>query len=92
MSNTSTTAIAHPPASVADWLTGFLAELLDVTPDQIDPATGLDMLGVDSATTLVICAKARDELGVPLRPREVFDHFTVDALVRHLTARQPVGV
>ncbi|MEU1406606.1 acyl carrier protein [Streptomyces sp. NPDC005728] len=88
----SNTAIAHTPVPVVDWLTGFLAELLDVTPDQIDPATGLDLLGVDSATTLVVCAKARDELGVPLRPREVFDNFTVEALARHLTARQPAGV
>ncbi|MEU2061639.1 acyl carrier protein [Streptomyces sp. NPDC013455] len=85
----SNTACAHTPVPVVDWLTGFLAELLDVTPDQIDPATGLDLLGVDSATTLVVCAKARDELGVPLRPKEVFDHFTVDALARHLAARRP---
>ncbi|MFH7338933.1 acyl carrier protein [Streptomyces sp. KHY 26] len=88
----TTTASPHTPQSAVDWLVGFIAELLDVAPDRIDPATELGLLGVDSATTLVICAKARDELGVPLRPKEVFDHFTVDALAAHLAVRRPAGV
>ncbi|GAA2511972.1 MULTISPECIES: acyl carrier protein [Actinomycetes] len=88
----TTTASPHTPDSAVDWVVGFIAELLDVSPDQIDPATELGLLGVDSATTLVICAKARDELGVPLRPKEVFDHFTADALAGHLAARLRAGV
>ncbi|MFF2506418.1 acyl carrier protein [Streptomyces sp. NPDC058067] len=74
------------------WLVEFLAEVLDVRQDEIDPATGLDALGVDSATTLVICAAVRDELGIPVRPRDVFDHFTPQALSRHLTAQLPARV
>ncbi|OIJ63731.1 hypothetical protein WN71_033020 [Streptomyces mangrovisoli] len=76
-------------AAVRAWIVGLLAEILDVAPDRIDPDTPLDLLGVDSATTLVICAGARDELGLPLRPKEVFEHFTADALARHLTAPLP---
>ena len=88
----TTTASPHTPASAVDWVVGFIAELLDVSPDQIDPATELGLPGVDSAPTLVICAKARHELGVPLRPQEVFDHFTAAALAGHLAARLRTGV
>jgi acyl carrier protein len=78
--------------AVVAWLVDFVAEILDVAPQDIDPTTPLDALGVDSATTLVICARIRGELGVSVRPREVFDHFTADALARHLTAPSPAGV
>ncbi|MFD0368140.1 acyl carrier protein [Streptomyces sp. NPDC127114] len=77
---------------IVAWVLGFLAEILDVPPQDIDPATPLDELGVDSATTLVMCAGLGDEFALPVRPRDVFDHFTADALARHLTAPQPAGV
>ncbi|GAA0499330.1 MULTISPECIES: acyl carrier protein [Streptomyces] len=79
-------------AEIVEWLVDFLAEILDVPAHEIDPATPLDALGVDSATTLVICARVRDELHVPVRPRDVLDHFTADALARHLTAPLPARV
>ncbi|MFI8828274.1 acyl carrier protein [Streptomyces sp. NPDC053431] len=78
-------------AEVEAWIVGFLAEILDVPPVDIDPATPLDALGVDSATTLVLCAGLGEEFGLPVRPRDVFDHFTADALARHLTAPLPAG-
>ncbi|WP_137992784.1 acyl carrier protein [Streptomyces vilmorinianum] len=69
---------------VVAWIVEFLAETLDVAPHEIDPATPLDHLGVDSATTLVICARLREELGLHVRPREVLDNYSADALARYL--------
>jgi acyl carrier protein len=89
MTPANDTARQHTHASVTAWLIGLLAEILDVSPDRIDPDTPLDLLGVDSATALVICAGVRDELCLPLRPKEVFAHFTADALARHLSAPLP---
>ncbi|MBT2385829.1 acyl carrier protein [Streptomyces sp. ISL-11] len=77
---------------VMDWLVEFLAEILDIAPREIDPTTPLDHLGVDSATTLVICARLREDLGVQARPKDVLEHFTTDALARHLTGALPAGV
>ncbi|MFD7443583.1 acyl carrier protein [Streptomyces sp. NPDC059909] len=81
----SAPAVELSHEAVVDWITAFLAEILDITPNEIDPSTPLDHLGVDSATTLVICAGFREELGIQVRPRDVFDHFTADALARRLT-------
>ena len=78
--------------AIAAWVLGFLAEILDVPPQDLDPGTPLDELGVDSATTLVLCAGLTEEFALPVRPRDVFDHFTADALGRHLTAPLPAGV
>ncbi|MEU0718773.1 acyl carrier protein [Streptomyces lavendulocolor] len=78
--------------AVTAWVVAFLAEILDVPATDVDPATPLDELGVDSATTLVLCAGLAAEFGVPVRPRDVLDHFTADALGRHLAAPLPAGV
>ncbi|QGV82210.1 acyl carrier protein [Streptomyces ficellus] len=78
--------------AVTGWVLAFLAELLDVSPDEIDPATPLDELGVDSATVLVMCAGLAAEFGIPVRPRDVLDHFTADAVGEHLSAPLPAGV
>ena len=86
-------AAQRPSADeIVAWVLGFLAEILDVPPQDIDPATPLDELGVDSATTLVLCAGLGEEFALHVRPRDVFDHFTADALARHLTAPLPAGV
>ncbi|WP_336319934.1 acyl carrier protein [Streptomyces lavendofoliae] len=87
-------AAAGRPAAgaVTGWVVAFLAEILDISPDEIDPATPLDELGVDSATTLVLCAGLAARFGIPVRPRDVLDHFTADALGRHLAAALPAGV
>ncbi|MET9956526.1 acyl carrier protein [Streptomyces sp. NPDC006339] len=94
--STGTSAVtpgSRPSADAIEaWVLGFLAEILDVPADDLDPTTPLDELGVDSATTLVLCAGLSEEFALPVRPRDVFDHFTADALARHLTAPQPAGV
>ncbi|MFI8521832.1 acyl carrier protein [Streptomyces sp. NPDC085481] len=90
---TTPEAARRPDAdAVVAWVAGFLAEILDISADEIDPTTPLDELGVDSATTLVMCAGLAEEFGIPVRPRDVLDHFTADAVARHLTAPLPAGV
>ncbi|WP_162257915.1 acyl carrier protein, partial [Kitasatospora sp. Root107] len=44
---------------LTDWLREYLADLLDVTPEQIGTDIPLEQLGVDSATTLVLVLPAR---------------------------------
>ncbi|BFV60921.1 hypothetical protein KCMC57_up60250 [Kitasatospora sp. CMC57] len=69
---------------LTEWLREYLADLLDVTPEQIGTDLPLEQLGVDSATTLVLSADLTAHLGREIRPGEIFEHPTVEGLAAHL--------
>lgn len=73
------------------WLVTFVADVLDVAPEEVDPGTTWEALGVDSAMTLVLVADLSVVLGRDVRPVEVLSNPTIDAVVEHLTTVSPVG-
>jgi acyl carrier protein len=74
------------PQDIQDWLVGFVERLLEVPARHIDVTMPLDMLGVDSATTLVLADELSALVGVELSPVELFDHTTIEALTVHLAS------
>ncbi len=80
------------PDAIREWLIAFVEELLDVPAGQIDVLMSLDLLGVDSATTLVMAGELSDVLGVELSPVELVEHTTIEALTAHLSATSLAGV
>jgi acyl carrier protein len=80
------------PLAIREWLIEFVEQLLDVPTGRIDVLMSLDMLGVDSATTLVMAGELSDLLGVELSPVELVEHTTIEALTAHLAAQLLAGV
>lgn len=74
-----------------EWLVTFVADILDIAPDEVDPGAAWESLGVDSAMTLVLVADLSVVLGRDVRPIEVLSNPTIDAVVEHLTSVAPVG-
>ena len=73
------------------WLTTFVADVLDIGPDEVDPAAPWESLGIDSAMTLVLVADLSVVLGRTVQPIEVLTNPTIDAVVEHLVAVEAVG-
>lgn len=82
---------ADGTVELRDWLITFVAEVLDIDRDEVDPGAQWESLGVDSATTLVLVADLSVLLGRPVRPTEILDNPTIDAVVAHLRAVEPAG-
>jgi acyl carrier protein len=78
-------------SELREWLVTFVADILDIAPDEVDPGASWESLGVDSAMTLVLVADLSVVLGRDVRPVEVLANPTVDAVVEHLTSAAPVG-
>jgi acyl carrier protein len=74
-----------------EWLVTFVADVLDVSRDEVDPNAFWESLGVDSAMTLVLVADLSVVLGSEVRPIEVLENPTINAVVEHMTAVQLVG-
>ena len=49
----------------------------------------LVMWGFDSATTLDLCGRLEEDLGIDTTPKAIADHPTADALAAHLVAARP---
>jgi acyl carrier protein len=78
-------------ADLRAWLTTFVADVLDIGQDEVDPAAPWESLGIDSAMTLVLVADLSVVLGRTVQPVEVLTHPTIDAVVEHLLAVAAVG-
>jgi acyl carrier protein len=74
------------PEDIEDWLVGFVVQLLGISARHIDITMPLNMLGVDSATTLVLAGELSELVQVELSPVELFDHATIEALTAHLAS------
>lgn len=82
---------AKSEQELREWLVTFVADVLDIEPDEVDPATAWEALGVDSAMTLVLVADLSVVLGRDVRPVEVLANPTINAVVEHLTADARAG-
>jgi acyl carrier protein len=83
--------VSHSEQELREWLVTFVADVLDISPDEVDPAAPWESLGVDSAMTLVLVADLSVVLGRDVRPVEVLANPTINAVVEHVTAVEPVG-
>jgi acyl carrier protein len=63
---------------------GPLAEKLGMQPDAFDSAKSFDEYGLDSIDTVLVAEAIASRLGVTLSPEFLFEHRTVDAVVREL--------
>jgi len=63
---------------------GPLAEKLGVQPESFDSAKSFDEYGLDSIDTVLVAEAIANRLGVTLVPEFLFEHRSVDAVVREL--------
>jgi acyl carrier protein len=72
---------------IAQWCRKYVADLLDVPAESVDPAADFDRLGLDSALAVSLLIEIEDRYGVDLPPEALFENPTLDAVVDYLHAR-----
>lgn len=80
-------ATKTPPTAleIQDWIASYLAELLEIEPDEVDVTIPFDRYGLDSSAAVGLTGDLEDWLGRELDPTLLYDYPTVEALVQHLT-------
>ncbi|HEX8174204.1 MAG TPA: SDR family NAD(P)-dependent oxidoreductase [Pyrinomonadaceae bacterium] len=71
-------------SSLESMLSGWLAELMDTTPEKIDTRRGFYELGLDSKDLLQVVRKLESELKLDLYPTLLFEYDNVKSLVQYL--------
>ncbi len=77
----------NPPTTVAiqAWLVSYLAELLEIEPDEIDVRITFERYGLDSSAAVIMTGDLEEWLGYELDPTLIYDYPTIEALARHLS-------
>lgn len=74
-------------AEIQDWIVAYLAELLEIEPDEVDVTIPFDRYGLDSSAAVGLTGDLEDWLGRELDPTLLYDYPTVEALVQHLSSQ-----
>lgn len=76
----------EPPtaADIQAWMTSYLADLLEIEPDEVNIAIPFDSYGLDSLAAVGLTGDLEDWLGRKLDPTLLYDYPTVEALSRLL--------
>lgn len=70
--------------SIQEWITFYLANLLDMQPDDVDSETPFESYGLDSAAAVAMTGDLEDWLGYELEPTLVYDYPTIEKLASYL--------
>jgi acyl carrier protein len=70
---------------IKEWLISYLADLLEIEPEQINVETTFSRYGLDSSVAVVLTGDLADWLGKELELRVVWDYPTIASLAQHLS-------
>lgn len=71
--------------TIRDWLVTYLANLLEVSSDDIDTEVPFDTYGLDSSAAIGLTGDLEDWIGKEVDPILLYDYPTVESLVSYLS-------
>lgn len=69
---------------IENWLSDLIAEILEISPSQVDRTKRFDRYGLDSVAALSVTAMLGEHLGRDLDPTAMYDYPTISTLSRYL--------
>lgn len=72
-------------AEIQAWTVAYLANLLEVTPEEVDVTIPFDRYGLDSYAAISLTGDLQDWLGYDVDPTLLYDYPTIEGLVNYLS-------
>jgi len=70
--------------NIQEWLINYLADVLDMEPDDIATTTPFSRYGMDSSATIILTGDLMEWLGCEIDSDDVYQYPTVQSLARFL--------
>ena len=80
------TKISPNTSEIQDWIIAYIAKLLEVEPELVDPTIPFDRYGLDSSAAYALTGDLEDWLGEEIDPTAIYDYPTVEALSEYLSS------
>jgi acyl carrier protein len=75
-----------PAAAIQAWLVSYLAQLLEINPNELDFKASFDRYGLDSSATIGLTTDLGDWLGFAIDPTITYDYSSIESLAEYLAA------
>ncbi|MBD0301337.1 MAG: acyl carrier protein [Tolypothrix sp. T3-bin4] len=87
-------AYKEPPsaAEIQTWIVFYLAQLLEIDPDEVDVKVAFDQYGLDSSAAVGMTGDLEDWVERKIDPTLLYDYPTIQALAQHLAEEFKVKV
>ena len=86
VTNLQNSKTSFDTSEIQDWIVSYIAELLEVEPELVDPTISFDRYGLDSSAAYALTGDLEDWLGREIDPTAIYDYPTVEALSEHLSS------
>ena len=71
-------------AEIQAWIVSYLADLLEIEPDEVNVTIPFDRYGLDSSVAIGLTGDLEDWLSRKLDPTLLYDYPTIESLANHL--------
>lgn len=71
-------------AEIQAWIVSYLADLLEVEPDEVNVKIPFDRYNLDSSAAIGMTGDLEDWLGYELDPTLLYDYPTIELLTQYL--------
>lgn len=79
-------------AEIQTWIVSYLADLLEIDPDEVNVKIPFDRYGLDSAVAVGMTGDLEDWLERKLDPTLLYDYPTIETFAQHLAEEFKVKV
>ncbi|MEM9272464.1 MAG: acyl carrier protein [Cyanobacteria bacterium P01_F01_bin.143] len=69
---------------IKKWCVSYIAEILEIDPDEIETSVSFDRYGLDSSAAITLTGDLEEWSGLELDPTLMYDYPTIDALAKYL--------
>jgi acyl carrier protein len=70
--------------AISQWCQEYVARLLEVPVESVDPDADFDRLGIDSALAVSLLIEVEERYGIDLPPEALFDNPNLNAVATYL--------
>lgn len=71
---------------IKTWLISYLADILDMPSEEVDPNASFDEFGLDSALAISLTGDLEEWLGKKVNPTLLYNYTTISRLSKNLAA------
>lgn len=75
---------ARSEEEIQEWLTAYLADILDLSVEEIDPTANFDEYGLDSALAIGLTGDLEEWLGSAIKPTLLYNYTTIESLSKNI--------
>jgi acyl carrier protein len=69
---------------ISDWLVSYIADLLEIEPDEVDVETTFARYGLDSSAAVILTGDLGNWLGKEIEPTIMYDYPTIAKLAEYV--------